>query len=299
MAKARAIIKRRKAVKNIAKITKTMNMIATARFKKAFDRAVAARPYTDKLKELLADLAGAGLSYSHPLLTAHEKQKHTTVLVVTSNRGLCGGYNANILREAATLIKAEQTAGREVLVDVAGKRGAGYFRFSGQAVRNTYVQFEDKPRFDQVEPVAAGLMDDYTAGRTDRVFVVYMKFYSAGRQKATAVQLLPLETAAPAEAQAAQTATADKKKAVDYLFLPDAAGLLDELIPQSLKVSLFQGFLDAAVSEQVARMVAMKAATDNANDLAKTLTMKYNRARQSQITTELSEIMGGAAAISG
>jgi F-type H+-transporting ATPase subunit gamma len=301
MAKARAIIKRRKAVKNIAKITKTMNMIATARFKKALDRAVAARPYTDKLKELLADLASAGLEYSHPLLTKHERQAKTTILVVTSNRGLAGGYNANLLREANQLIKAEKEAGREVTLDVAGKRGINFFRFSGVPVRKTYLNFDDKPRYEEVEPIAKGFIEDYTSGAADRVFVVYMKFFSAGRQKPVAVQLLPLDTSTPADAKTADAAkaktAAGKKK--DYLFFPDAAGLLDELIPQSLKISLFQGFLDAAVSEQVFRMVAMKAATDNANDLVKTLTMKYNRARQSQITTELAEIMGGAAAISG
>jgi F-type H+-transporting ATPase subunit gamma len=297
MAKARAIIKRRKAVKNIAKITKTMNMIATARFKKAFDRAVAARPYTDKLKELLNELASAGLTYTHPLLEKHEPAKKTTVLVITGNRGLCGGYNAAILREANALLRAEQEAGREATLDVAGKRGVNFFKFSRRPYRRTYFQFEDKPRYEEVEPIAKGLIEAYTAGETDRVFVVYMKFLSAGRQRATAVQLLPLETTPPAAGAA--TPAGKARAAVDYLFFPDAAGLLDELIPQSLKVSLFQGFLDAAVSEQVARMIAMKAATDNANDMIRALTMRYNRARQSQITTELSEIMGGAAAVKG
>lgn len=309
MAKARQIIKRRKAVKNIAKITKTMNMIAAARFKKALNRAVAARPYTDKLKELLNELAGSGLSYSHPLLTAHAAQKKTTVFVITSNRGLCGGYNANILREATALIRAETEAGREVTIDVAGKRGINYFKFSGFATRNTYLQFDDKPRFEETAAIADALINAYIGGETDRVFVVYMKFYSPGRQRPIAQQLLPLETTAPESAggrtaaqlaaergQAAATAPGAR---ANYLFFPDAKGLMDELIPQSLKISLFQGFLDAAVSEQIARMVAMKAATDNAKDLIQSLTMKYNRARQGQITTELSEIMGGAAAISG
>jgi F-type H+-transporting ATPase subunit gamma len=296
MAKARAIIKRRKAVKNIAKITKTMNMIATARFKKSFDRAVAARPYTDKLKELLGELASAGLSYSHPLLEKHEPAHKTMILVVTSNRGLCGGYNSGILREANALLRAEEEAGRTVTLDVAGKRGINFFKFARRAFRNTYLQFEDKPKYDDVEPIANAMIDAYTRRETDRVFVVYMKFHSAGRQRPTAVQLLPLDTAAAATGDAGKGAA---RRSVDYLFHPDAAGLLDELIPQTLKVSLFQGFLDAAVSEQVARMVAMKAATDNANEMIKALTMRYNRARQSQITTELSEIMGGAAAIQG
>jgi len=296
MAKARAIIKRRKAVKNISKITKTMYMIASSRFQRAFKRAVASRPYTDKLNELLVDLASTGLEYSHPLLEKHEQPKRTTVLVITSNRGLCGGYNGNILREAVAVVQAEQADGREVIIDVVGKRGINFLRFTKRACRNTWTRFEDKPRFEEVEPIANAYIEEYSAGKTDKVIVVYMKFHSAGRQKATAVQLLPLQTAAPTTGETGKFAVGPS---VDYIFHPDAAAQLDELIPQALKVSQFQGFLDAAVSEQVARMTAMKAATDNANDLVQILTRRYNRARQSQITTELSEIMGGAAAIKG
>jgi F-type H+-transporting ATPase subunit gamma len=292
MPKPRAILKRRKAVQNIAKITKTMQMIATARFKKAFDRAVAARPYTDRLASVVAELAGAaGTSFTHPLLAVREPKK-TVLLAIASNRGLCGGYNSGIVRLVVPLWRAAQADSRPLTLVVAGRKVAGALKFQGAVAADVHTHFEDKPTFAQVDAVATPLIERYAKGEIDEVSVAYTKFESSSRQRAVVERILPLSFPAAAEDGAAK-----KGPARDWIFEPDAASILSDLIPRTVRVRLFQAFLDAAVSEQVARMTAMKSATDNANDMIKALGRIYNRSRQSQITTELTEIMGGAAAL--
>jgi F-type H+-transporting ATPase subunit gamma len=291
MAKTRAIVKRRKAIRNIRKITRTMELIATARFKKAMDRASEAEAYTAKIAELVADLSESATDVQHPLMEKRAEVKNSLLLVLTSNRGLCGGYNGAILREAAGHIKNVRSQGIELHLDVSGKRGIAYYRFQGIPAEHTYTQFEDKPTFEEVEVIANRYIADYIAGKIDRVDVAYMEFLSAARQAPAVETLLPLSTAAQ---QGQEKAAASK---VEYEFLPSAKDILEELLPISFKIRLFQCFLDAAVSEQIARRVAMKAATDNAGDMIRDLTREYNRARQSQITSELAEIIGGAAAL--
>ncbi len=291
MAKTRAIVKRRKAIRNIRKITRTMELIATARFKKAMDRASEADAYTRKIAELAADLSASATNVSHPLLEKRAEVKNELLLVLTSNRGLCGGYNAGILREANQHIQRTRAAGVTLHLEVSGKRGIAYYRYQGIPAEHTYTQFEDKPTFDEVEVLANRYIADYIAGRIDRVSVVYMKFLSAARQAVVVDTLLPLAKDEPA----AQSAPAGPK--VEYEFLPSAKDILEEILPISFKIRLFKCFLDAAVSEQISRRVAMKAATENAAEMIKDLTREYNRARQSQITSELAEIIGGAAAL--
>jgi F-type H+-transporting ATPase subunit gamma len=289
MANRRVLVKRRKAVRNIRKITRTMQLIATARFQAAFNRAVATRPYTEKLAELVADLSRAAGNVDHPLLRTNDEAKKSALVVLTSDRGLAGGYNANVLRSAIAHLD-QQAAGMETEVHMVGKKGISYFRFLRRAVAEQTSGIGDRPRFDQVEPIANALIDRFTRGEIASAHVAYMKFLSAGQQRPVVVQLLPLQPEVkPGE---------EKAKSVEYEFSPDPQQLLDELLPATVRVRLFQAFNDAAVSEQVARMVAMKAATDAAQDMIKALTREYNRARQTQITMELLDIVGGANALS-
>ena len=302
MAKARAIVKRRKAVRNIRKITKTMQMIATAMFQKSLKRAVATKPYTRKVRELVAELAASlGGSIDHPLLRQPDEASRTNkiaLVVITSNRGLAGAYNGSVLRAATAFIRQQEAAGKTVELYLAGKKGISYFNYQKRPAKVKYDQFGDMPKFDDVERAAGHFIEEFTTGKVDAVYVAYMNFISAGSQKPDVTQLLPLSAADVAKPQAAGAGPA-LKVVTQYDFYPSARELLDELLPQTVKAAMFQAFLDATTSENVARMIAMKSATDNADKMVKALTMEYNRARQSQITTELSEIMGGVEAMKG
>ncbi len=306
MAKARSIIKRRKAVDNIRKITRTMELIATNRFRKALNRATEAEAFTRKIAEIVADLGETSSETTHPLLLRHDPVKRSLLLVLTSNRGLAGGYNGNVLRASLVRHHDNETEGTATSLEVSGKRGIGYFRFRKMAADATYTQFEDRPQFHEVEALADKYIKLYTAGTIDRLDVAYTQFMSASRQIATVQTLLPISTADIARAgpsvrqatQAATEAAAAKKSApVSYEFLPDARSILEEIVPVSFRVRLFKCFLDAAVSEQIARMVAMGGATKNADDLVKSLTRQYNRARQNQITRDLADIVGATSAL--
>ncbi|MCG8653971.1 MAG: ATP synthase F1 subunit gamma [Pirellulales bacterium] len=296
MANARALDKRRKSIRNIRKITRTMELIATARYKKAMDRAAAVTAYTNQLSKIVSSLAAAGTEVEHPLLQSRDNPSSARVLVLSSNRGLCGGYNAGILR--ATLPRLEELGETisNVTVDVSGKRGINGLKFRGVGTDQTYTQFEDQPAYDEVEEIANGYLEQYITGQTDRLDVVYTKFISTSRQVATVETLLPLgsldDGSSDQPSEAGGTAS-------EYEFLPSAESILEEIVPTSFKAKLFKCFLDAAVSEQVARMVAMKGATESAGDMIKQLSMTYNRARQSQITGEIMEIIGGVEALEG
>jgi F-type H+-transporting ATPase subunit gamma len=307
MAKARAIIKRRGAIQNIRKITRTMELIATARFKKALDRAVEAEAFTRKIAEIVADLGQTATEgVSHPLLQVHEPVKKSLLLVLTSNRGLAGGYNGNVLRLAFRSRQEAATEGVEQALEVAGKRGISFFRFRGIKPDVTYTQFEDRPQFAEVSVLADKYIGMYERGAIDRFEVAYTRFLTSARQEATVATLLPMtaasvsglgELARHAAPAAEQPPSRRRAAKVPYEFLPDARSILEEIVPVSFKVRLFKCFLDAAVSEQIARMVAMRGATQNADDMIRSLTRLYNRARQAQITRELAEIIGGAAAL--
>lgn len=289
MAKARALDRRRKSVRNIRKITRTMELIATARFKKAMDRSVAARDYTKHLAKILENIAAVGADVAHPLLEIRPT-KRAAVLVLTGNRGLCGGYNGNVVRQAAALLGQWRSEQVETRVTVSGKRGISALKFRGVKLADTTTSFEDKPEYAAVAPIGQAYLEAYAAGEIDRLDVAYTRFHGIARQEATTEMLLPL---APPQAAAATAKLASD----EYDFEPSAESILAELLPASFMARLFKCFLDAAVSEQVARMVAMKAATENAGGLIKSLSRQYNRARQSQITGEIMEILGGVEAL--
>jgi F-type H+-transporting ATPase subunit gamma len=301
MAKARAIVKRRKSVQNIRKITRTMELIATARFKKALDRATEAEAYTRKIAELVADLGTTDVEAAHPLLEVREPVKNEILLVLTSNRGLAGGYNGNVLRVATRAHADAEIEGVHVSTEVAGKRGISFMKFRGFSLDATFTNFEDRPQFDEVDVLAERYIKKYVAGEIDKLEVAYTKFVSASRQIAVVETLLPMTKVGEAADSVRQSKPAEadlgSKTPVTYEFLPDAQSILEEIVPVSFKVRLFKCFLDAAVSEQISRMIAMRGATENADDMVKSLTMLYNRARQAQITRELAEIIGGAAAL--
>jgi F-type H+-transporting ATPase subunit gamma len=293
MASTRVLVKRRKAVRNIKKITRTMELIATARFKKAMDRASEAAAYTRKIAELVADLSATAGNVSHPLLKNHDQVKNGVLLVLGSNRGLCGGYNAGILREAMIAIRRMNDEGVTLHLELSGKRPINFFKFAGIKAEQTYTHFEDKPAFAEVEPIADRYIKGYIDGTIDRVEVAYMRFISAAVQRPVVETLLPLDVGAVGAGKVAK----GPAKKVDYEFMPSAEDILAQLLPESFKVRLFKCFLDAAVSEQIARRVTMKQATENADDMIKSLSQEYNRARQAGITKEILEIVGGAEAL--
>lgn len=292
MAKARALDKRRKSIRNIRKITRTMELIATARFKKAMDRATAATSYTKRITQLVSDLAKSGLKVSHPLLEQREKVNSAKLLILTANRGLCGGYNGSTLRMAMTRLAEMQASVPKVSVEVSGKRGIAALKFRKIDFDQSYTQFNDQPAFAEVEAIANRYLMAFISGEIDRLDVVYTKFVSISKQVVVAETLLPLGSLDGLESG---TGTGESL----YEFMPTAESILEEVVPSSFRVKLFKCFLDAAVSEQIARMVAMKSATENASDMIKQLSMSYNRARQSQITGEIMEIIGGVEALNG
>jgi F-type H+-transporting ATPase subunit gamma len=326
MAKARAIVKRRKAVRNIKKITKTMQMIATAKFQKSLKRAVGTKAYTMKVRELVRELAGSVGNVEHPLLrkvTDENRTNRIAVMVITSNRGLAGAYNGSVLRASQAFLREQEAAGRQIDLYVVGKKGISFFNYQRRTIAQR-IDAQDTPRYNEVERFAEQFIRDFVAGKIDGVYVAFMNFISTGSQKPDVMALLPLagveaaaehiaQQVAEKEAQAKAGALDARRSGADvraeahpalrgetiYDFSPAPRELLDELLPLTVKTAFFQAFLDATTSEHVSRMVAMKSATDNADKMAKALTMQYNRARQSQITTELSEIMGGVEAMKG
>jgi F-type H+-transporting ATPase subunit gamma len=289
MANRRLLVKRLKAVRNIRKITRTMELIATSRFKKAMDRAAEAAEYTRKISEIVGDLGRANLKFSHPLLERRAEEKKSVLLVLTSNRGLCGGYNASVLRQTLAHMRILKEKGIDYSLEVSGKRGIKFLNFQKVPVAHSYTHFEDSPKFSEVEVLAGRYVDDYVAGRIDRLDVSYTQFVSSSKQFAVVESILPLSSLGGTGGKA--------ESAVDYEFLPSAEEILSEIVPAAFRAKLFKCFLDAAVSEQIARMVAMKGATENADEMAGSLKQQYNRARQAGITSELAEIIGGAAAL--
>jgi F-type H+-transporting ATPase subunit gamma len=289
MANRRLLVKRLKAVRNIRKITRTMELIATSRFKKAMDRATEAAEYTRKISEIVGDLGQASLKFSHPLLQSHAEEKRGILLVLTANRGLCGGYNASVLRQTLVHVRQQKEKGVDTSLEVSGKRGIKFLNFQKVAMDQTYTHFEDKTTFLEVDVLASRYADLYIAGKIDRLDVAYTRFVSSSKQFAVVEPILPLSSLS--------SGGPSKSSGVDYDFLPSAQEILEEIVPAAFRAKLFKCFLDAIVSEQIARMVAMKGATENADEMAGNLKQQYNRARQAGITSELAEIIGGAAAL--
>ncbi len=293
----REIKGRIKAVKNIQRITKTMQMIATARFTAALQRARATQPYSEQIRQMVGQVAQAAGEVESPLLRAPEpRANRTLLLVISSDRGLCGAYNANVLRRALQHHRAIAEQGSEVIVHAAGKKARSVFTFQGISIAESFT-FGDRPKYEDIERLAQRYIDEFSEGRFDAIEVASMKFISNARQVPIVSRLLPLDavgTEAAADAAADGSATA---RTAAYEFSPSAEALLDALLPMSVKTALFQFFTDAIVSEQIMRMIAMKAATENAGELRRGLNRDYNRARQAAITTELMEVIAGSAAL--
>jgi F-type H+-transporting ATPase subunit gamma len=293
MAKARAIDIRRKAVGNIKKITHTMQLIATARYQKSLATAVGTKPYTEKITELVQQVSAAGGQVDHPLLNTNPDTTRQAVLLLASNRGLCGGYNASVIRKSMVVMNANRDAGVETDLLVIGKKGVNYFKFLGMEMHQTFPDMPDAPSFEDIEPIATGFMERYEAGYYAKVTIVYTRFISAAKQIAESVQLLPIQK----ETSASDDSSGTDASEMQFDFSPPPDVLLAELLPVTVKIRLLQCVNDAVVSENVSRMVAMKSATDAASDMGKLLAQQFNRARQSQITMELLDIMGGVEAL--
>lgn len=301
MANLRDIKRRITSVKNTSKITRTMELIATAKSQACMNRIRKALPYFHALAEIAGQARKAGGDREggalHALLEEREVKK-VAILVVVSNRGLCGGYNGNCLRMARNHRKALIEEGKEVVLYPSGKKAMSWLRFQKVPYEGEgYTQFADKPGYAEVEKVADTLIGMFLDGEVDRVDVIYTHYYSAGRQAPVVETMLPISLGDEDEA-AAQDEAADAA-AVQPVFTiePDPQAILDALFPLQAKLHLFRVYLEAATSEQIARRIAMKNATENASEVGQQLKMQYNRARQSQITNEILEVLGGAEAL--
>jgi F-type H+-transporting ATPase subunit gamma len=271
-----------------------MERISTAKLAKAQNAALAARPYAAKLAELAAAAAGAAGQIQHPLLEAHAQPKNALLIVLTSDRGLCGAFNANIIKQARTLIASLKNEGRQLQFIVQGKKGVGAFRFLKLPLAERLIGVSDKPSYARAEALAEKLIAAYAKHELDEVFIVYSAFKVGGQQVAKQERILPLAGTAGAQDKKAPKA---EKPAQDILFHPDPKTILEGTLPLVVKMAIFKAMLENAASEQAARRVAMKNATDSADEMILSLTRAYNRARQGKITSEIAEIVGGANAL--
>ncbi|MFM8943778.1 MAG: F0F1 ATP synthase subunit gamma [Actinomycetota bacterium] len=291
-AKLRIVRRRIRSVQSTKKITRAMELIASSRIVKAQQRVEAARPYAMQLSAAMEDLARyAGGALDHPLLRERTEVRRVGVLVCTSDRGLAGAYNANVLKEAEGLLADVRSRGLEPVVYAIGKKGVGSFRFRGVPMRRQWQGFSEVPAYERAEEVGRALIEDFADGTIDELHCAYTDFRSAFTLRSTAKRFLPI---APGE-----VAGSGGPKAVhpEYLFEPAPAEILEALLPQYLITKIYAALLESAASENASRRRAMKAATDNAEELIKILTRQANRARQDEITTEIMEIVGGAEAL--
>lgn len=287
MAKGRELKGRIKSVENTRKITRTMEMVATSKMKRAQDRVVAARPYARALGDVIASLYNAELAERFPLLRQPEREGRAAVILLTSNRGLAGAFNANLIKEARTLIAGLEAGGAQVELHVVGKKGVGYFRYVGRAVAVARTDISDKPTAADAASLVDGLMARFVAGELDAVYVVGSRFNSVLSTPPTSEKVLPVQ---PPAAHGAQK---------DYLLYPSAEAILTELLPSYVRNAVYRALVETVAAEQAARRTAMKNATDNAGEMLNLLRRTYNRARQAQITQEIAEIVGGASALQG
>ena len=310
MAQTRGLRQRIKSVHSIRQITKTMEMVATSRLKRAQDRVVAARPYATALADVIADLYSPELAERFALLRqrAPGAIKRVALIVITSNRGLCGAFNANLIREGRRRVQELEAGGAAVELHLVGKKGIGYFRFAGRAAAVQRTDIGDKPTTGHSVELVSALMLAFEAGTLDAVEVVFAKFNSAMSTPATVLRILPVEPPAgrraggqagaePVTGSPAHPAT--RPPVPFYILKPSAEAILERLLPLYVQNQMFRALVETAAAEHGARRTAMKNATDNAGDILDILRRTYNRARQAQITQEIAEIVGGAEAQSG
>lgn len=289
MASPRELKKRIGSVTNTKKITRTMELVSTAKAKKAVDRVSAAQPFAQKVAELIGSLAADETAKQHPLLRTSARQQNVVLIAVTANRGLCGAFNSNVIK--ATLERRKELLANDTNVKLilVGKKIVSFFKFQGIEYDRAITEIDDKPVFDDTLGLANEMMDSFIQGEIDTVEVISTRYISASSQRVEKNTLLPLTLQGDTEEET--------EAAGPTIFEPNPQIILSELLPRSVRIALYQSILESAASEQIARRIAMKNATDAASDMIKSMTLVYNRARQGKITQEIAEIVGGAAAI--
>lgn len=285
MAKGRELKGRIRTVENTRKITRTLEMVATSKMKRAQDRVVAARPYASALTDVIASLYNPDLAERFPLLRQPAEMKKAAVILITSGRGMCGGFNANLIREARQLLATLRSAKTEPELHIVGRKGIGYFRYVGQTIAQARTDITDRPSAGDAASLVDDLMQRYVSGDIDAVYVVYAQFRSAISTPPTTMKVLPVE---PPERSGPMP---------DYLLYPSAEAIVTELLPSYVRNAVYRALVETAAGEHGARRTAMKNATDNATEVLSVLKRTYNRARQAGITQEIAEIVGGAAAL--
>lgn len=294
MAGSREIRNKIKSVKNTQKITRAMEMVAASKMRKAQDRMKKARPYGEKIRNVAAHMSGANTEYRHPFLIERDTVKRIGIIVVTSDKGLCGGLNTNVLRKALNQMKIWQSEGEQIEVCCIGNKGFGFMSRINATVISQVVGLGDTPDMAKLIGAVKVMLDGYTQDHFDRVFIYYNRFINTMKQEPVMEQLLPLTD---------ERIHGDKKEddtsrvTWDYLYEPEAKPVIDDLMIRYIEALVYQAVTENMASEQSARMVAMKAASDNAGNVIDELTLIYNKSRQAAITKELSEIVGGAAAV--
>jgi F-type H+-transporting ATPase subunit gamma len=290
-AKLRVVRRRIRSVQSTKKITRAMELIASSRIVKAQSRVESSRPYAEQLTKVMEDVASRSASIDHPLLEHRDNATEIGVLVITSDRGLAGAYNANVLKIVEQQMREIRGRGTEPVLYVVGKKGVGYFRFRAVPMQASWLGFSEVPPYEKAEEIGRRLIQDFAGGTIDELHCAYTDFRSAFTLRATSKRFLPI---APEEV----TGSARETVSAEYLFEPEPAEILEHLLPQYVITKVYAALLESAASENASRRRAMKAATDNADDLIKVLTRQANRARQDEITTEILEIVGGAEALS-
>jgi F-type H+-transporting ATPase subunit gamma len=302
MAKGRQLKGRIRSVQNTRKITRTMELVSTSKLKRAQDRVIAARPYAEALREVLADLVTPDLADRFPLLRkpappAKGGPTRAAVVLLTSNRGLAGAFNSNLIKEARRRIETLESQGHTVELHGVGKKGIGFFRYLGRKLSLERMDIGDKPTADHAAEVAEPLIEAYSAGALASVDLVHARFVSALTTPPVTTRILPVETAARRGGGAA--GQEGDRPTRDYILAPNAEAILEQLLPLYVRNAVYRGLVETAAAEHGARRTAMKNATDNAGEILEVLKRTYNRQRQASITQEIAEIVGGAAALQG
>ncbi len=296
MAKPRELRRRIRSVQNTRKITKTMELVSTSKLKRAQDRVVGARPYAQALAEVIGDLYSPELAERFPLLRQLGKRgvRRAALLVITSNRGLCGAFNANLIREARRRIEELEGQGAQAELHLVGKKGIGYFKFTRRPITSQRVDIGDRPTAAHAAELVEPLMAQFATGTLDAVDLVFAKFNSAVSTPPTTLRILPVTPPSNRRSGGQETTAA-----VNYILKPSAEAILESLLPLYVRNQVYRALVETAAAEHGARRTAMKNATDAGGDMLDILQRTFNRARQGQITQELAEIVGGAEALKG
>jgi F-type H+-transporting ATPase subunit gamma len=301
MAKGRQLKGRIRSVQNTRKITKTMELVATSKLKRAQDRVVGARPYADALREVIADLFTPDLANQFPLLRQPAPPgkggpTRAAVVLLTSNRGLAGGFNSNLIKEARRRIEALEAQGYTVELHGVGKKGIGFFKYLGRKLSLERMDIGDRPTAEHAGEIVAPLIEAYAAGELASVDLIQARFISALQTPPATIRILPVETGGRSDGR---SGAENERRTANYILAPNAQAILEELLPLYVRNMVYRGLVETAAAEHGARRTAMKNATDNAGEILELLKRTYNRQRQAQITQEIAEIVGGAAALQG